>query len=308
STAHPIWRQILGLVAAVGLAGVVLIRPAERAIAAAALAMAASLTMCISISKATSEQLPDGRLKTPNNLAYITTSHLEASSEESWRPDGTMGMAMNLMRNGYLTLALPEITPQRLERAAIVVCVGPQREFTPAECEMIQRFVDNGGIFILTAGYDCHEAAEPLLKTFGFYIGNRPDELGNPPPAPDPMGHFKSPYINLGDYMPHVRFHAAWPIGFLGKDMAASNVRIIANGPKNLPVMMARQFGKGTFVLVGDTGFVMNKNLEWEDGRPFDGMRENADFWRWFLTDLTDQPRWIPPRQIPVTQPAGGGQ
>ena len=52
-----------------------------------------------------------------------------------------------------------------------------------------------------------------------------------------------------------------------------------------------------------------NKNLEWEDGRPFDGMRENADFWRWLLTDLTDQTRWIPPKQVPVTQPsAGGGQ
>jgi hypothetical protein len=214
---------------------------------------------------------------------------------------------MNLMRNGYLTLALPEITAERLQRAAIVICVGPQREFTSAQCGMIQQFVDNGGIFILTAGYDCREAAEPLVKTFGFYIGNRPDDMGNVPPPPEPMGHFKSPYINLGDYMPHVRFHAAWPIGFLGKDMPASNVRVIANGPKNQPVMMARRFGKGTFVLVGDTGFAMNKNLEWEDGRPFDGMRENADFWRWFLTDLSDQNRWIPPKQSPVTQPAAGG-
>ena len=49
-------------------------------------------------------------------------------------------------------------------------------------------------------------------------------------------------------------------------------------------------------MLVGDTGFVMNKNLEWEDGRAFEGMRENADFWRWYLTDLTDRPRWIPPK------------
>jgi len=89
--------------------------------------------------------------------------------------------------------------------------------------------------------------------------------------------------------------------------MNASNVRVIANGPKNQPVMMARRFGNGTFVLVGDTGFAMNKNLEWEDGRPFDGMRENADFWRWFLTDLTDQNRWIPPKQSPATQPAAGG-
>jgi len=140
---------------------------------------------------------------------------------------------------------------------------------------------DRGGIFILTAGYECREAAGPLLKTLASTSATVPDATGNEPPPPEPMGHFKSPYINLGDYMPHVRFHAAWPIGFIGKDYVASNVRIIANGPKNLPVMMARRFGNGTFVLVGDTCFVMNKNLEWEDGRPFDGMRENADFWRY---------------------------
>src|SRR5258706_10126946 len=61
STGHPLWRQILGLMAVVGLAGVILIRPAERTIAAAALAMAASLTMCITISSAAAEQIPDGR-------------------------------------------------------------------------------------------------------------------------------------------------------------------------------------------------------------------------------------------------------
>jgi hypothetical protein len=132
------------------------------------------------------------------------------------------------------------------------------------------------------------------VKDFGFYIGNKPDASGEAEP-PEPMGFFKSPYINLGDYMPHVRFHAAWPIGYLAGNSDAA-VRIIANGPGNLPVMMLRQFGSGKFVLVGDTGFVMNKNLEWEDGRPFDGMRENADFWRYFLTDLTEQTRWIPPK------------
>jgi hypothetical protein len=169
--------------------------------------------------------------------------------------------------------------------------------------------VDGGGIFILTAGYDCREASQPLLDVFGFYIGNRPDESGNPPTAPEPMGHFKSHYIDLGEYALYVRFNAAWPVGFVDKDMAASGVRIVARGPKEFPVILARRVNRGTFVLVGDTGFVMNKNLEWDDGRPFEGMRENADFWRWFLTDLTDQTRWIPPKQIPMTQPsAGGGQ
>src|SRR5258705_170040 len=73
STAHPLWRQILGLLAIAGLCGVILIRPAERTIAAAPLAMAAPLTMCVSVSNGASEKIPDGRRKTPNNMAYITT-------------------------------------------------------------------------------------------------------------------------------------------------------------------------------------------------------------------------------------------
>jgi hypothetical protein len=59
-------------------------------------------------------------------------------------------------------------------------------------------------------------------------------------------------------------------------------------------------------VFVGDTGFAMNKNLEHEGGEPFEGMRENADFWRWLLPELTEsEPRWIPAAPAPpATQPA----
>ena len=217
-----------------------------------------------------------------------------------------MGMGMTLMRNGYLALALPEMSEERIKRAGIVVCVGPQRRFSADEVRMVRDFVKGGGIFILTAGYECSQASEPLVKEFGMYIGNRPDDSGHTPP-PEPMGHFKSPYIDLGGYMAHVRFHAAWPVGQLVKD---TSFQVVAYGPRNLPVILQRRIGNGTFVLVGDTGFVMNKNLEWEDGRPFEGMRENADFWRWYISDLTGQPRWIPSKQTPTTQPAvaGGGQ
>ena len=47
---------------------------------------------------------------TPNNLAYIQSSNLEDKSEEAWRPDGTAGLALTLMRNGYVTLTLQDLT------------------------------------------------------------------------------------------------------------------------------------------------------------------------------------------------------
>ena len=49
-------------------------------------------------------------------------------------------------------------------------------------------------------------------------------------------------------------------------------------------------------MLIGDTCFAMNKNLEYIGGEPFFGAYANAHFWRWLLTRLQGQPEWIPPR------------
>ena len=65
-----------------------------------------------------------------------------------------------------------------------------------------------------------------------------------------------------------------------------------------------RRLGRGKAVVVADTDFAMNKNLEREGGQPFEGMRENADFWRWLLDYLNDLPAWTPPKPVPVP-PAG---
>ena len=46
---------------------------------------------------------------------------------------------------------------------------------------------------------------------------------------------------------------------------------------------------------------IYTDNLEREGGQPFEGMRENADFWRWLLDYLNDQPPWTPPRPVPPT-------
>ena len=78
---------------------------------------------------------------------------------------------------------------------------------------------------------------------------------------------------------------------------------MIAYGRDNQPVILLHRIGQGKVVLVGDTGFAMNKNLEWEGGEPFEGLRENADFWRWLLTILREEPMWLP--EAVREQPAG---
>ena len=284
--AHPIWRQLLGILSCGLLLGLLTWRASEWRVVLVALCLAGSLAVSTAISQSAGEILPDGRYKSPNNLAYIDSSHIEAYSGESWRPDGIGGLILTLMRNGYLSLSLAELTAERLEGADLLVSIAPSRRFSKAEQTAVREFVINGGTFIIMVGLERAYPSRSLLSSLGFTVG-----LPGPDPLePEAMGHFKSPYLSSGDQRVYVRFHAAWPITC--NDPGA---RVIAYGHNNLPVIIMRRLGAGKVVVIGDTCFAMNKNLEWEGGQPFEGMRENADFWRWFITQLRDQEMWIPP-------------
>ena len=301
SSAPALGWQVLGALAALVAAMLLVRRPAAWRVAAVALAAAASLSVCAAVTHSASRILPDGHRREPNNLAYIDTSHLEAFSQEGLRDDGIMGLELTLMRSGFVTLSLGDFSAEALRRAAVLVSIAPQREFSRSEREAVREFVENGGVFISTVGYDDSQAAAPLLKEFGLRVG----EPGNPDQEPRPLGHFKSPYLNIEGRMRFVRFHAGWTVAQDDSGAAEGRppARPIAYGRDELPVILLRPWGKGKVVLVGDTCFAMNKNLEHMDGSPFEGMRENADFWRWLLACLTDRPAWIPPAPEPPPAP-----
>lgn len=251
--------------------------------------------------------VPDGRGTQPNSLAYIDQTHAERISGESWRPNGLGGLQLTLMRNGYLVLSLPEFTRRRLAGAGLLVCAAPGRPFTAREREVARQFVEQGGILIFTVGWPEAAASREVLAELGFYVGGRAAAEGRGP-EPKPFGHFKAPYYNGGDYMAYVRFHAAWAV-----ESSDPNARPLAYGPRDPltgrypTVILMRRLGRGKVVVVADSEFATNKNLENEGGQPFEGLRENADFWRWLITYLNDQPAWRPPRPVPEKPAAPAG-
>ncbi|HUU89765.1 MAG TPA: DUF4350 domain-containing protein, partial [Phycisphaerae bacterium] len=307
SSAPSWWRSVLAMLAGT-LAIVALVLAAEpRRVGIVAAAGAVALLVCAAVTYRANVTLPDGRLKEPNNLAYIDASHLEAYSQEALRDDGTMGLELTLMRNGFLTLSLAEFDAEALKRAGLLVSIAPSRPFSAGERQAVRDFVAGGGVFLCTAGYDASEAVAPLLAEFGFRIGHPND----PDLEPPPLGHFKSPYVTVDGRMHHVRFHAAWPVAedpsglIQPPDSQAGEIQVYAYGREDMPVILGRRYGNGRVIVVGDTGFAMNKNLEHVDGSPFEGIRENADFWRWFLPQVTGRPRWTPPGPEEVA-PKGG--
>jgi hypothetical protein len=283
------WRQALGVLAIAAL-GILLAAGAEPLLlTSVVVSLAICLTVCTGNTHAAWNVVPDGKHLPGKKLAYIDACHLGHFSRESWRDDGLAGLSLTLMRNGYLTLMLPELTDHRLQGAGLLVSVAPSRPYTLEERASIKRFVEQGGVFICTVGNDRAGPSEPLLSELGFRVGtlqwhgNRRDGLF------EPLGYFKSPYFNNGDRMAYVRFHAAWPISCSDPD-----AQIIAHYPTDKPLIVARRLGRGRVVVIGDTCFAQNKNLERESGEPFEGMRENADFWRWFLAWLSEDEPWYP--------------
>lgn len=374
------WRQVCCVLAAAALAALVLWCPAVWPMLTATVALAIALVVstvlswrnweitpdCKSLaelSRDAPENRPSGDREAqestgeageswigkrpapdpPRKLAYVDAAHLNRYSFESWREDGTAGLFLTLMRNGYLTLSLSRLTEERLLqriapeeaptdikpprpdepededislarqelkrwriKAQMYVVIAPDRPFSAQERETVKRFVRCGGVLIWTVGYEDIAPSRQMLGEFGFRVGQlqRYEGTLGPPPM---WRYFKLPYLYYPDGRARnfVRFHCGWPVEC---DCPEHRMKVIAAHPDDGPMIVVRNYGRGRVAVIGDSGFALNKNLEREDGGPFDLMYENADFWRWFIAALEDAPPWIPPVPKPVQRPPAAEQ
>ncbi|MBN1588918.1 MAG: hypothetical protein JW888_05335 [Pirellulales bacterium] len=240
-------------------------------------------------------------------IAYVDTSHLEIGNDQPWANDGVDGFLMTLARNGYLPLKLHRWDPARLERAAVLVVMGPAKPFSAGELRDARDFVERGGHVFCMIGATEAAAGRGLLAEFGFDVRPSPSPTGSgrseaQPMAqfPDDFGRFDTPYLNaadydVGNYLLHVFFFTGWAV-----DSSADNAEsLVFSKYDNRPLAMARTVGKGKIVVIGDSRFALNHNHGYYDGRMTQGVYDNAAFWRWLLTRITGQTEWIPPEPAP---------
>jgi hypothetical protein len=197
-------------------------------------------------------------------VAYVDMSHGERFSPESWNENATLGLHLNLMRNGYLPFSLRTFDRQKLEQADLLIVIAPSSPFKKKEIEWIKGFVDRGGTLIVTVGWEEREASLPLLESFGFSI----DYL--------PLAQFISviPYANQ-----KVRFFEAWPV------VSTDSKSMVIAAYLTYPVAVKKTSGKGQVVVIGDSSFFWNKNLEMEENYT----PENVQFLQWLLKILKDR-------------------
>lgn len=314
------WRQVAALLCCVGIPLLLAGRRHPAQLLVVSVVLAVGVGAVFSWSAYAARVVPDGTLlpadpKQPiQHVAYIDQSHLEPYNFENWGFDAVNGLALNLMRNGYLPLMLPSVTDERLASAELFVSIAPSREFTARERAALRSFVSDGGVAVFMVGAEQADPSNSLLADFALHVPHSPVPTDDDSPEPEPFGRTHPPYLTVHtdeeeSYDVAMRMFAAWPVESTDGEatvIALGNNQLrVVDSDTELPVVLARPFGDGAVILIGDTGFAMNKNLEYIGGEPFEGRYENAHFWHWLLSSLTEQQEWIPPRPAePATESA----
>ena len=181
-------------------------------------------------------------------LMYIDATHVNRFSMSPFNTNSLTGTMINFARNGYLPLVLREFNYNNINRSSILLIVAPNEPFSDKEVKDMMRFMEKGGLIILSSGYQCRDCVIPLLNKFKLDIDNIP--LG---PAP---------YVeeNPEEHQMEPKFVDAWPILVMNKTAVSYYDLYIENQTYTLAVFI--KHGKGGLILIADNEFFLDKNIE----------------------------------------------
>ncbi|MFB3763706.1 MAG: DUF4350 domain-containing protein [Methanotrichaceae archaeon] len=228
-----------------------------------AIAIALSLVISGSINNSLI-QVQESREK---DIAWIDHSHLNQFNLNNYEDDSIDGLITNMYRNNYMPLVLEEKDDfSEILNGGMLVIIAPNGRYTPEEVAILDKFVKNGGLLVITAGYGSKGPLDPLLKSFNLSIGSVP--LGSAPWIVETHNAGESGSVtpeNLKKYWHKPKFMEAYPVMATGKydPITWLNYRGVTY---NLTI--AKKIGDGAVVLIGDSRFLLNENLEYASDLP----------------------------------------
>ncbi|MCK6445958.1 MAG: ThuA domain-containing protein [Planctomycetes bacterium] len=239
-------RDAMGVIA-LGL--VLLLALAQRADSAFATALLACAPIP-SVAFDREAQWTPSRSETAT-IAHVDFSHAPRVTRLGWYGDGIGGLQQSLFRAGLSPFLPSEFRADLLDEASVFVCATPTRTFTDQELDLLERWIEDGGVALITLGQPHERLQRPLLERFSLQVGETP--LG-PAEAETEMGA--------------MRFYDAYPTLTHPSDAVAwASVH-------GLPVITWLPRGRGGLVFVSDSQYLLNKNLEDDD----EFIEENARF------------------------------
>jgi len=222
-----------------------------------ALAAALSLGLASSINDSRTPALQAPQ----EDVAWIDFTHLNQFNSENYRDDGVAGLTENLFRNGYLPQILQRDQDiSRLLSGSAAIIIAPNEDYSAREAQEIHQFVNSGGLLILCAGYKGAGPLSPILKSFGLEIADTP--LGSFPWIEETHatgGQATVSPENLRRYWHKPKFMEAYPVLADGDYTPIAWMRY--NGAL-YNLIIQKKAGLGNVVLIGDSRFLLNENLE----------------------------------------------
>ena len=203
------------------------------------------------------------RVESRRPVAYVDTAHLNRFSNVADSKRATWGLTYNLIRAGYLPLRGHEgWGPEAPPDTRLWVIIAPLRPYSGREIAEVRRFAQRGGLVLVTLGHEEAEPAEDLLSAWRCRIDSTP------------LGSCEVPWE--GDDLP-VHFYKAWPV-----EARMPGARAVLTHA-GYPVVVFCPDGTGGLLLIGDSDFLLNCNLEGKGGYWLGNIR----FLRWLLATYT---------------------
>ncbi|HSA02534.1 MAG TPA: hypothetical protein P5055_17530, partial [Candidatus Paceibacterota bacterium] len=173
-------------------------------------------------------------------MAILDFAHEPFASKHSSMNSGLHGVSINLARHGQLPVVINEWNPEMLDAAAFMVVNAPRRPFSLSERRDLNRFMERGGTILLGCGYPHHKQMRSFLSPLQLEIRGLP------------LGRF----FDRTAFGQRISFVSAWPLEMTHPD--ASVICLYDEWP--LIVMVP--VGRGRLVLISDSEFLHNRNLE----------------------------------------------
>ncbi|MDD4448234.1 MAG: hypothetical protein PHN61_11235 [Methanothrix sp.] len=220
---------------------------------AAALSLGLAASINNSLMKAPEEPLAD--------VAWIDYTHLNQFNLENYRDDGVAGLTLNLFRNGFLPQILQnDNSISDIRKGTVAIIIAPNKDYTAKDALEIKEFVKAGGLLILCAGHKSAGPMDLILKSFGLGIGDLP--LGSFPWIEETHATGGQAIVspeNLRRYWHKPKFMEAYPVLADGEYKPIAWMRY--NGVA-YNLIIQKSVGQGNVILIGDSRFLLNENLE----------------------------------------------
>jgi hypothetical protein len=177
------------------------------------------------------------------DVAVIDVSHGGAFTLRAWKNRSIGGLQLNLARDGYYPLIRDEFPYRDLAtEARLLVLVAPTRGYSRKEIDAVEQFLRRGGKAIVSVGFEEIDGSRSLLRRFGFDVGD----------VPLARLETKAP----SDSLPVV-FREAWPVRYTDAAPAETLLSVWKS-----PLAVKRPVGKGELIVIGDSSFFHDVNLE----------------------------------------------